>query len=157
VDPCADLYHYTCGKYIQTPGDQFSFDEGIERALHREITELLESKTPSESKAITASRLFYQKCATAENESRFNRSGGQFLLQKIHAYGYFPLIHSDQFDEDSVDVTSLLTYFNQNRTVLKAILPTVEVDPHNSSRFLITMKGGFVQNLGYLPQRWIAT
>ncbi|PIO76137.1 peptidase family M13 [Teladorsagia circumcincta] len=139
ADPCDDFYQYACGKYIRRAlENRASISKDMEDVVYQQITKVLESEEPSESRAITASRLLYQKCVAAEDDPSFNGSAGQFLLQKIHQFGHFPLIHNEEYDEDKFDLTSLLTYFNQNRTVLKAILPTVQVDPRNTSSFAIT-------------------
>ncbi|KAK5970914.1 hypothetical protein GCK32_005880, partial [Trichostrongylus colubriformis] len=134
VDPCEDFYHFACGNWIRntegTPpfGGEISSLQKLDGKYRETQKQLLQSKTKSRSGAIQLAREFYHKCVSAELLWNYTKNPGiNYVMQKINDFGVFPMLSEEVVDEEklnaSFDLTWLLAYFNQNKTVLHRIAP----------------------------------
>ncbi|KAL6736511.1 hypothetical protein Aduo_006856 [Ancylostoma duodenale] len=94
---------------------------------------ILEEAEGLQLKALPRARLFYKKCL--ESDKKWETRGGpiQFVIEKIQRFGSFPMTEGSSSYGDDFDLTDLLTYFNQNRTVTKELVPSIRLDKWNRS------------------------
>lgn len=136
VQPCDDFFKYVCGNFVKnTKTDSASLFNLMKLNTIKHLQVLLRTSEPSDAKTFNTLRVLYKKCIYAENDADFNGGAGKYILSIIKGYGHFPMIHK-QWNDDNFDVTTLLAYFNQNRTVLKSFMPFIVSDIQNISRSL---------------------
>ncbi|KAK5974453.1 hypothetical protein GCK32_013341, partial [Trichostrongylus colubriformis] len=136
VDPCEDLYQFSCGSWIaNTNGPLLNWEEispftKMSRLYEQEQRKVLNSTEQSKSEAITQARKLYHSCIRAEEEwNSTGVSGIDYVMSKIGKFGVFPMLSEEPFDEAQFnaefDFTWLLAYFNQDGTVLDVIVPDI--------------------------------
>ncbi|EYB92465.1 hypothetical protein Y032_0193g1382 [Ancylostoma ceylanicum] len=86
------------------------------------------------SKAMKIAQLYYKSCLASGKELPSESSPIQLILGKIRQFGSFPLIDKTWSYGNKLDITALLTYFNQNRTATTGLVPDIRKDMVNSTR-----------------------
>ncbi|EYC05852.1 hypothetical protein Y032_0080g1400 [Ancylostoma ceylanicum] len=82
---------------------------------------------------LTRAQSFYKKCLSSNDEWKSRGGPIQFILEKIREFGSFPIIDKSWSYGDHFDITDLLVYFNQNRTIMKELVPWISADWMNNS------------------------
>ncbi|EYB97610.1 hypothetical protein Y032_0139g2121 [Ancylostoma ceylanicum] len=134
VDPCEDFYKFACGNWITSQSNTtFSFHERLYKIFTRAIKGLLEEDRGPQKVPLTRAQSFYKKCLSSNDEWKSRGGPIQFILEKIRGFGSFPIIDMSWSYGDHFDITDLLVYFNQNRTIMKELVPWISADFMNNS------------------------
>ncbi|KAK6732307.1 hypothetical protein RB195_016595 [Necator americanus] len=131
-DPCEDFYQFACGKWIKEGKESVEelTDAQFRYSLSRFeviLNTFFLSEEVSSSKSVNAMKEVYKNCMSSDDDWKSDGGPIKFVLARIEKYGYFPLIDGDERETD-IDRTHLLAYFNKNKTVVKSVVPLIEMN-----------------------------
>ncbi|EYB81371.1 hypothetical protein Y032_0385g421 [Ancylostoma ceylanicum] len=89
---------------------------------------LLEEDRGPQDSPLARAQSFYKKCLSSNDEWKSRGGPIQFILEKIREFGSFPLIDKSWSYGYHFDITDLLVYFNQNRTIMRELVPYISLD-----------------------------
>eukprot|EP00095_Tigriopus_kingsejongensis_P007986 snap_masked-scaffold269_size230758-processed-gene-0.4 protein:Tk07986 transcript:snap_masked-scaffold269_size230758-processed-gene-0.4-mRNA-1 annotation:"PREDICTED: neprilysin-2" len=117
VNPCDDFYQYACGGFeerIRIPDDRTSRSQFslIDDDLDEQLRDILEKNaTESESFVFKMARDQYQACM---DEDRLEEIGLEPLLKVLEAFGGWPAVLGEDWDEDKFDWREMIYTFRKH-------------------------------------------
>lgn len=151
LDPCDDFFEYACRSWVDThpiPDDLTSYSQftATREKVLAEMRQLYEDKSSEPtSKSIALVKQIYRSCMDTE---KHNVVGAKDLLDKIKTFGYWPMVHNEQWREAAFDLTKLLSNTIQTRDVSVFFDYGPAEDSRNVSRRLLSFDQGSL-GLGY--------
>ncbi|CAD5211350.1 unnamed protein product [Bursaphelenchus okinawaensis] len=145
VDPCEDLFEFTCGNWVRNnpiPKDRAYIDKysQLGDVVNRQTKKLYDSDKVDNSTAISKLRMFYTSCM---NNTGKNTEKTSELLGFINKIGVWPVIHNDgQFNDTDFDLTGYLARMASIRAMDVFFAAYGNVDLNNVSRTLIHFEKG---------------
>ncbi|CAD6192583.1 unnamed protein product [Caenorhabditis auriculariae] len=150
LDPCDDFYQYACSSWVAAnpiPDDLTSYSQftAAREKVLAEMRELYEEPSIPRSKSIGLVKQIYRACADIE---RHDSVGAREMLEKIKTFGFWPMVHNEEWHSREFDLTKLLINTINSRDVSVFFDWGPSEDSRDVSRRLINFDQGSL-GLGY--------
>ncbi|CAK9301444.1 unnamed protein product [Gordionus sp. m RMFG-2023] len=152
IDPCTDFHKFACGGYIKSTSIPVGYNQWNQFTQNYEtilliIKNLLENpNTKYEGEAERQAKIYYDSCIDKANTRE--ELQGNPLINLLELYGGWDVINADNKPSPFIDESSGFKqirfpdsgFANESDTELFSL--DLNIDPKNSSRYLLTISVG---------------